>query len=190
MPISLLAGAVALVLIGPPDSTRVTVSSPAPHPSGPVVFAPVAYMPPVAPIAVDSLVVEKGLRQLSLFYRGELVRAYSIALGLTPTGDKERIGDNRTPEGLFHIDARNPQSRFHLSLHISYPDDIHRARAAALGVEPGGDIMLHGLPKGQEEAGRDHRKFDWTNGCIALTNEEIEEIWRAVPDGTPIEIKP
>jgi murein L,D-transpeptidase YafK len=119
-----------------------------------------------------------------------LIRSYLVALGQQPTGDKVRIGDNRTPEGLFHIEARNAQSRYHRALRISYPDSAHRARAHSLGVSPGGDIMIHGLPDRQAWVGAAHRDFDWTEGCIAVTNQEIEEIWSAVPVGTPIQIKP
>lgn len=143
-----------------------------------------------APTAADSLVVYKKERTLTLFYRGVPVRSYFIALGGKPVGDKERAGDQRTPEGLYSIEAHNPASKFHLALRISYPNAVNRARAAALGVDPGGDIMIHGLPKESSEVGRDHRQDDWTNGCVALTNQEIEEVWRVVPDGTPIEIKP
>jgi len=143
-----------------------------------------------APSIADSIVVYKRERTLTLFYRGIPVRSYFIALGSKPVGDKERAGDQRTPEGLFHINAHNPASKFHLALRISYPDDAHRARAAALGADPGGDIMIHGLPKEYSEAGKDHIANDWTNGCVALSNQEIEEIWRAVPDGTPVQIKP
>lgn len=145
---------------------------------------------PVAPSIADSIVVEKRERQLTLFYRGVPVRSYFVALGARPLGDKERAGDQRTPEGLFHVNAHNPASKFHLALRISYPSAAHRARAEALGVDPGGDIMIHGLPLEFKDAGRDHVQNDWTNGCVALTNEEIEEIWRAVPDGTPVHIKP
>jgi len=143
-----------------------------------------------APSIADSIVVYKRERPLTLYYRGVPVRSYFIALGSKPVGDKERAGDQRTPEGLFHINAHNPASKFHLALRISYPDDAHRARAAALGADPGGDIMIHGLPKEYSEAGKDHIANDWTNGCVALSNQEIEEIWRAVPDGTPVQIKP
>ena len=100
------------------------------------------------------------------------------------------MGDNRTPEGLFHIAARNAGSLYHRSLKISYPDAAHRARARSLGVSPGGDIMIHGLPARQAWVGAAHRDFHWTEGCIAVTNQEIEEIWSAVPVGTPIHIKP
>lgn len=143
-----------------------------------------------APLSADSIVVDKSEHRLSLFRRGTLVKSYLVALGQRPVGDKLRVGDMRTPEGLFHIAARNPQSRYHLALRISYPDAAHRARAQALGVSPGGDIMIHGLPDRYAAVGPAHREFDWTEGCIAVTNEEIEEIWAAVPVGTPIQIKP
>ena len=137
----------------------------------------------------DSIVVEKAAHKLTLYRRGVRVREYLIALGKDPVGDKIRAGDNRTPEGVFHIDARNPQSKYHLALHVSYPDANHRTRAASLGVAPGGDIMVHGLPPRYAFVGDKHRDYDWTNGCIALTDKEIEEIYSAVPDGTPIEIR-
>jgi lipoprotein-anchoring transpeptidase ErfK/SrfK len=142
------------------------------------------------PAAADSIVVYKRERTLTLFNRGVPVRSYFVALGSKPVGDKQRAGDQRTPEGVFYINAHNPASKFHLALRISYPDDAHRTRAQALGVDPGGDIMIHGLPKEYSAAGKDHRQNDWTNGCVALSNQEIEEIWHAVPDGTPVQIKP
>lgn len=143
-----------------------------------------------APVAADSLVVEKKRRQLVLYYHGVPMRTYYVALGRNPVGDKEQIGDNRTPEGVFRIEGRNPNSKYHLSLRISYPDSIHRMRAIRRGFEPGGDIMIHGLPDEQSSLGPAHRDFDWTNGCIAVTNTEIEELWKVVHDGTPIQIKP
>ena len=143
-----------------------------------------------APSIADSIVVYKRERTLTLFYRGVPVKSYFVALGLNPVGDKQRAGDGRTPEGLFHVNAHNPASKYHLALRISYPDDAHRARAAAIGADPGGDIMIHGLPPEYSEAGKDHVANDWTNGCVALSNAEIEELWRAVPDGTPVQIKP
>jgi len=139
--------------------------------------------------AADSVVVEKKKHQLTLFAAGAPVRTYSVALG-NPVGDKQRQGDRRTPEGVYRIDSRNPQSKYHLSLHISYPDAAHAARAKAKGVTPGGDIMIHGLAPEFAAAGPLHRTHDWTEGCIALTNDEIEEIWSAVRDGTPIHIMP
>jgi lipoprotein-anchoring transpeptidase ErfK/SrfK len=145
----------------------------------------------VAPPSIaDSIVVYKRERTLTLFYRGVPQRSYFVALGSKPVGDKLQAGDKRTPEGLFHIDAHNPASKYHLALHISYPDAEHRARSQSLGFDPGGEIMIHGLPKEYSDVGKDHRLDDWTNGCVALTNQEIEEIWRAVPDGTPVQIKP
>jgi len=135
-------------------------------------------------------VVEKSKRTLTLYHEGFPVRTYGVALGKEPTGDKVRIGDNRTPEGVFRIDFKNAQSRFHKALHISYPDVAHQERARALGVNPGGNIMIHGLPTAYKSIGAAHREFDWTEGCVAVTNEEIEEIWRAVAPGSPIQIKP
>jgi len=172
----LFVSATALAFTHATDSTRVAVSNSTPKSN--------------APVAADSLVLTKSRRELVLYYRGEPVRAYYVALGRSPVGDKERIGDNRTPEGLFFIQGRNPNSKYHLSLRISYPDATHRARAARLGVEPGGDIMIHGLPAEQAAFGPAHRDYDWTNGCIAVTNKEIEELWRVIRDGTPIQIKP
>ena len=143
-----------------------------------------------ARLSADSLVVEKSLRRLTLWQAGLPVRTYDIALGSTPVGAKERAGDNKTPEGLYHIDARNPKSRFHLGLHVSYPNAQDVARARAQGVAPGGDIMLHGLPPKHSQVGPLHRAYDWTNGCVALTDPEIEEVFAAVPVGTPIRFLP
>jgi murein L,D-transpeptidase YafK len=154
----------------------------------PIVAAPIRGGGPVA--LADSIVIEKKARRLTLYHLGRPIRSYLVALGKQPVGDKLSAGDLRTPEGLFSIEARNPNSQYHLSLRISYPDAAHRARAEALGVSPGGDIMIHGLPNGRGKVGAFHRTFDWTNGCVALTDEEMEEIWNAVPIGTPVQIKP
>jgi murein L,D-transpeptidase YafK len=121
---------------------------------------------------------------------GEILSAYRVALGKHPDGRKIKAGDKRTPEGNYILDGRNRDSKFHLALHISYPNESDLVNANKLGVTPGGDIMIHGLPDQFRKLGRLHRLSDWTNGCIAVTNHEIEEIWRLVPDGTPIEIKP
>ena len=147
---------------------------------------------PGAPSAAtaDRVVVEKANRALQLYRAGQVLKTYSIALGSSPVGSKEQQGDGRTPEGLYVIDARNRNSAFHRSLHISYPNAEDRRRAAARRVQPGGDIMIHGLPNGLGAIGKAHRLRDWTNGCIAVTDAEIEEIWRLVPNGTPIEIRP
>jgi len=141
-------------------------------------------------LVADSIVVEKQRRTMTLFHSGFPVRVYQVALGKEPTGDKIRIGDNRTPEGVFFIDFRNAQSKYHKALHISYPDAEHVQRARSLGLAAGGDIMIHGLPPAYANMGAKHREFDWTNGCIAVTDEEIEEIWKAVPNGAAIQIKP
>jgi murein L,D-transpeptidase YafK len=138
----------------------------------------------------DSIVVEKGERRLTLYYRGVPVRNYRVALGRNPVGDKVSIGDYRTPEGVYWIVGRNPNSRFYKSLEISYPDSAHEIRAARLGVRPGGNIMIHGLPAHQAKLGAAHVLADWTEGCIAVTNAEIDEMWRAVEMAAWINIKP
>jgi hypothetical protein len=138
----------------------------------------------------DSIVVEKGAHVLTLFRGGAPVVKYRVALGQNPLGHKEQAGDKRTPEGLYHIEARNPNSRFHRGLRVSYPNAADVAAARRLGVPTGGDIMLHGLPNGQGAVGAAHSEYDWTNGCVAVTNEEIEELWESVPVGTPIRILP
>jgi murein L,D-transpeptidase YafK len=141
-------------------------------------------------IIADSIVVEKGKRTLTLYQTGIAVRTYRIALGGQPAGDKVKRGDGRTPEGLYRIDYKNDQSKFHLALHISYPDAAHVQQARKLGVSPGGDIMVHGLPPGYKSVGAAQADVDWTEGCIAVTDVEIDEIFTAVPRGAPIEIKP
>jgi murein L,D-transpeptidase YafK len=138
----------------------------------------------------DRIVVNKAKRELLLYRSGVLIRSYRIALGKHPIGPKMRQGDSKTPEGAYTISGRNAQSAYHKSLRISYPNAADRERAKRQGVEPGGDIMVHGLPNAQGFVGAAHRLFDWTDGCIAVTNEEIEEIWLLVPDGTPIQINP
>ncbi len=138
----------------------------------------------------NKVLVLKSERKLMLLDHGRVQKTYRISLGGEPVGPKIRQGDHRTPEGLYVIDRRNARSQFHRALHISYPNPQDRARARRLGVSPGGDIFLHGLPNGWSGLGSAQRLYDWTDGCIAVTNQEIEEIWRVVPDGTPIEIRP
>ena len=135
-------------------------------------------------LRADRIVVRKGRREMLLLRRESVLRQYRVALGRNPVGHKERDGDGRTPEGRYVIDRRNPKSRYHLSLRISYPnaDDVARARAAA--AEPGGDVMIHGLKDGE------HREGDWTQGCIAVTDQEMDEIWGLVAEGTPIVLEP
>jgi len=139
---------------------------------------------------IDRVVVEKAARKLSLFRGGRRLKSYRVALGRSPIGPKEKEGDMKTPEGIYKIDSRNAQSSFHLALHISYPSSDDNARAAERGVLAGFDIMIHGIRNGLGWMGAFHRRKDWTAGCIALTDEEIEELWRVTPDGTTIEIRP
>ena len=113
-----------------------------------------------------------------------------VALGTGGLAPKDRQGDGRTPEGHYVIDARIPASHYHKALHVSYPNAQDRLRATRLGVAPGGDIMIHGLPNGRGAIGSAHRLYDWTLGCIAVTDNEIDEIWTLVPTGTPVEIRP
>ena len=141
-------------------------------------------------LQADKVVVAKGQRVLVLMSKENVLKTYHVALGKQPKGPKMREGDGKTPEGHYVIDRRNAKSRFHLALHISYPSVADVQNARKLGVSPGGDIMIHGLPSGWGWMGALHTKWDWTDGCIAVTNAEIEEIWRAVPNGTPIEIRP
>jgi murein L,D-transpeptidase YafK len=138
----------------------------------------------------DLVVVYKSERILQLKRAGRLLKAFPIALGREPTGPKLKEGDGRTPEGVYTLDWRNPDSRFYRALHISYPRTGEGVHATRWGVSPGGAIMLHGLPNGisAEEIG--HPRRDWTDGCIALTNAEIDEIWERVDDGTTIIIYP
>ena len=138
----------------------------------------------------DKVVVLKGKRMLMLMKDGEIFRAYKIALGKNPEGHKTKAGDRRTPEGSYVIDSRNPNSKFYRAIHISYPNEADVSYAQKRGVSPGGGIMIHGLPNGFARVDRLHRVQDWTDGCIAVTNTEMEEIWEYVADGTPIEIKP
>lgn len=144
----------------------------------------------VAEAQADRILVEKSARRMTLFRGGTPLKTYRIALGRAPAGHKMREGDQRTPEGNYVIDRRKADSDFHRALHISYPNPSDVAQATERGVEPGGDIMIHGQPNGRISIGALHRTRDWTAGCIAVTDAQIEEIWRVVPDGTPIEIRP
>ena len=138
----------------------------------------------------DRIVVHKKDRTLELMHAGRVIKTYKVALGGTPVGPKTQQGDHKTPEGVYVIDGRNPSSQFHRALHISYPSAADREQAQKRGVSPGGDVFVHGLPNGYGFLGAAHRARDWTDGCIAVTDEEIEEIWKLVDNGTPIEIRP
>ncbi|HSY98783.1 MAG TPA: L,D-transpeptidase family protein [Terriglobales bacterium] len=140
--------------------------------------------------SVDRIVVYKYERRMVLLSDGMELRSYRVALGGEPSGPKVRQGDHRTPEGSYVLDSKNPNSHFYKAFHISYPNSKDIAVAKKLGVSPGGDIMLHGLPKEYAFVGKAHSLHDWTDGCIAVSNEEMDEIWKLVRIGTPIEIKP
>lgn len=141
-------------------------------------------------VHADRVIVIKHERTLTLLSHGKVLKEYKVALGGEPVGPKTRQGDHKTPEGVYTLDRRNLHSHYYRSIHISYPNVEDRARSRKLGSEPGGDVMLHGLPNGYGWIGSGHRARDWTDGCIAVTNNEMDELWRAIPDGTPIEIRP
>lgn len=143
---------------------------------------------PLTGTTIDRILVEKSARKLSVFANGKKLKTYRVALGRNPVGAKQEEGDHKTPEGIYKIDSRNPQSNFHLALHVSYPSDRDKARAAERSVSAGFDIMIHGIRNGLGWIGSFHRLNDWTDGCIAVTDEEIEELWRVTPDGTTVEI--
>ena len=141
-------------------------------------------------VMADKVLIEKKARRLTLLSKGQVIKSYKVALGRNPAGPKEKEGDNRTPEGTYTIDTRNTKSRYHLALHVSYPNTQDIQRAKKQGVSPGGNIMIHGIRNGFGWIGRFHRWLDWTKGCIAVTNNEIDEIGRLVENGTPVEIRP
>jgi murein L,D-transpeptidase YafK len=138
----------------------------------------------------DRVVVLKGERKLVLMRGDQVLKVYRVALGRYAKGAKTRLGDAKTPEGSYTLDYRLSKSAFHRAIHISYPNARDRALARSQGVEPGGKIMIHGLAKNWTADDLNHPNLDWTQGCIAVTNREIEEIWRLVSDGTPIDIHP
>ena len=145
---------------------------------------------PVSDAVVDRIVIEKSKRTMTLLKQGSEVRTYKVALGRNPIGPKIQKGDQKTPEGLYYVDYKVHKSVYHRALHLNYPnqDDIERARS--LGVTPGNSIMIHGMKEDKLWMGDVQYLFDWTNGCIALTNREIEEVWVLVPEWTPVEIRP
>jgi murein L,D-transpeptidase YafK len=148
-------------------------------------------LPALAPGArADLLVLHKAARRLDLYQSGVLLKAYAVSLGRHPLGPKQQQGDGKTPEGEYIIDYRKADSSFYRSLHISYPAPADVAGARARGVAPGGFVMVHGMRNGLGWLGRLHLAFDWTDGCVAVTNREMDDIWRAVPDGTKIILKP
>jgi len=151
-----------------------------------------AYYPPWPVVGgpADRVVVVKSVHRMTLFRNGQQLCGYHVALGRNSFGPKLRAGDHKTPEGTYILDSKNPASGFHLAMHISYPNAADRSQATQNGVDPGGLIMVHGIKNGLGWLGRFHRFVDWTDGCIALTNSEMDQFWTLVPVGTPIEIRP
>lgn len=137
-----------------------------------------------------SIVVDKQARRITLLRNNDVLKSYAVSLGGNRVGHKQQEGDGRTPEGNYSIDSKNPRSRFHLAMHLSYPDASDVDRARRRGVAAGGDIMIHGLPNGLGWLRDWHLHRDWTDGCIAVTNAEIEEIWALADTGTAVQIRP
>lgn len=142
------------------------------------------------PERADRILVEKAARRLTLLRGDTVLATYPISLGFAPQGHKQREGDGRTPEGLYRIEWKNPESVAHLSMKVSYPEAADIASAEARGQAPGGNIMIHGILNGFGWVSRLHRMMDWTQGCIAVTNTEMREIYARVEPSTPIEIRP
>jgi murein L,D-transpeptidase YafK len=138
----------------------------------------------------DRVVIDKSDRELYLLRDGEIFRTFKIALGIRPVGAKRHEGDFKTPEGRYTLDLRNPNSDYFLSIHVSYPDAADRNGASALGVEPGGAIMIHGQPNEPSHSEAYYRTQDWTNGCIALSNSDMIDVWLMTGENTAIEIRP
>lgn len=145
-----------------------------------------------APPTIDRVVVKKSQRKLELVGNGNVVREYRISLGGSPVGHKYREGDQRTPEGSYVLNWRNPASNYYKAIHISYPSERDRKVSYQLGYNPGGMIMIHGMPNYIQSASmrRQYVGRDWTQGCIAVQNDAMDEIWQLVKDGTPIQIMP
>ena len=141
-------------------------------------------------LPADRVVVRKSERKMYLLNNGRVLKEYPISPGLNPIGHKQQRGDKRTPEGIYVLDRRNPASKFYKSILFSYPNDQDRRQAADRGVDPGGELAIHGLPVRTKEEEWDYIERDWTDGCIAVTNDAMEEIWLMVHIGTPIEILP
>ena len=156
------------------------------------VCAAVWYFYPGTPLpkgkTINKLVVYKSQRKMEAYSGTELLKTYSIALGKNPIGHKQYEGDNRTPEGRYTINARNPHSGYHKNLGVSYPNETDKSNAEKLGKSPGGHIKIHGLPNGRAYIGKFHTSKDWTAGCIAVTNDEVDELYAAVGKNAVIEI--
>jgi murein L,D-transpeptidase YafK len=155
-----------------------------------VLFACSRERAPVSVEHADRILILKSARTLNLMSGGRILRTYKVALGRSPIGPKTRTGDHKTPEGEYVIDAKKANSRFYRALHISYPSADDSKRAHAGGYDPGGDVEIHGIENALGWIGGLHRSIDWTDGCVAVTDTEMDQIWNAVALGTPVEIKP
>jgi len=144
----------------------------------------------ISSLKADAVLVIKSERRLYLLFKGVPFASFPVTFGANPTGHKQKQGDERTPEGHYRLDYKNPNSKYYKSIHISYPNAKDRANALRLGVDPGGDIMIHGQKNGWEWASPILQLFTWTNGCVALNNSDMDRVWMAVDPGTPIEIRP
>lgn len=194
----------------PPASPAVpapaaTATTPAPAPAATLAFSSISSLNagpnatgsgPSLPSAAsrslmaDRILIEKGARRLLLLNRGEVIAEYPVKLGLSPKGHKQFEGDFRTPEGVYHLSRRNPRSEFFLSVEVSYPNEADRARAKAEGLRPGGLIMIHGQPNVPRRPPAYYANNDWTDGCIAVSNSAMVDIWQRTRIGIPIEIRP
>lgn len=154
-----------------------------------VLMTPTVMQAGEFPIA-DKVVIEKALRKLHLMRNGKAFRTFKIALGLRPVGDKKKEGDFKTPEGNYYLDSRNQNSEFFLSIRVSYPDATDVREASQSGNDPGGAIMIHGQPNEPTRSETYYRTQDWTNGCIAVSNSDMIDIWLMTGENTPIEIRP
>jgi murein L,D-transpeptidase YafK len=139
---------------------------------------------------IDLVVVNKSQSRLSIIRDGKTIKSYLIAMGDAPNGHKLKEGDQRTPQGRYFLDYKKSDSAFYKSIHISYPNEEDKLRADALGISPGGMIMIHGENPRSTMSPEEAQKYNWTNGCIAVTNKEMDELWRMIDPGTPIEIWP
>lgn len=169
----ILRSTTGLILLALPLSLGCATKSPLSQPS----------------LHADQILIIKSQHNMTLLANGKVIGTYKVALGRGRGGPKQREGDHETPEGLYIIDSKNAHSRFHRALHISYPNIDDRKRAQLAGVKPGGEIMIHGIQNGLGWIGSLHQVIDWTDGCIAVTDPQIDEVWNLVPVGTPVEIR-
>ena len=153
-------------------------------------LAHAAESSPLSYVKADFVIVKKSDQKMLLTHRGRVIREYHIALGKNPVGHKQQEGDFRTPEGIYVLDLKKSDSDFYKAIRISYPNSLDRRNADLMGVDPGGDIMIHGQKNGYEDFSHITQEMNWTDGCIAVKNTEMDEIWEAVEVGTLIRIQP